>query len=155
MKKKTHNEILNCGMTIVEVVVFLSLTLSILGGIIPVAMRTAKVDRSVEEKTAAFYVCKSTLEELHPVKFEDLISPETGTWVFQSNSWVRVRTNVYFYTRGGPTHKDLYAEERLVMVYGNTGPTTNCTATATLTWNSVRAGKDVVLKESVSRIFYP
>jgi len=143
-------------MTIVEVVVFLSLTLSILGGIIPVVMHAARVDRSVEEKTAAFFACKSVLEEFHPVKFEDLTSSKTGVWTFQSNSWVRVRTNVYFTTRGDPTHRDLYGLERVVMVYGKTGPVTNCTATVTLTWKSTRAvNKEATLSESASTIFYP
>ena len=155
MKRKTQNKRSKGGMTIVEVVIFLSLTLSLLGGIIPVAMQAGRVDRAVEEKTAAFFVCKSTLEELHPVKFEDLVSSKTGVWTQQSNGWVRVRNNINFYTRGGPSQTKLFAQEKLRMVYGATGATTNCTATVSLTWVSARGNKQVTLKESVSTIFYP
>jgi len=156
---KEQNKRKRSGMTLVEVVVFLSLTFIVAGSVIAVAMQASWTDKAVEEKTAAFYYCKSRLEELHPVKFEDLVSPKTGTWTTNMVGGVqqfkRVRTNVHFYTRGDPSHKKLLGKEELIMVYGSTGKTTNCTATAMLTWNTSRATKTVTLTNKVSTIFYP
>jgi len=146
-------------MTIVEVVIFLSLTFIVVGGVISVAMQASWTDKAVEEKTAAFYYCKSRLEELHPVKFEDLTTSKTGSWTTNIIDGVqqfkRIRTNVHFYTRGDPSHKKLFGKEELTMVYGSTGATTNCTAKVMLTWETSRASKSVILTNTVSTIFYP
>ena len=142
-------------MTLVEVIIFLSLTFIVVGGVISVAMQASWTDKAVEEKTAAFYYCKSRLEELHPVKFEDLTTSKTGSWTHLSNRWEQVSSNVHFYTRGDPSHKKLFGKEELTMVYGSTGTTTNCTATVMLIWDTSRATKSVTLTNKVSTIFYP
>ena len=154
-------EIEKQGMTLVELVVFMTLTLFVFGGVIPVALQASRLDRAVEEKMAAFFASKSVLEELHRIKFEELTAP--GSNFHQQkvkgkriNLYVRTRKNVPFHTRGGLQHTKIKAEERVELVYGSTGASTNCAATVTMEWGTSHGNnRAILLSESVSVVLYP
>ena len=149
------------GMTLVELMVFMTLTLFVFGGVIPVALQASRLDRAVEEKMAAFFACKSVLEELHRIEFEKLTAP--GSNFHQQkvngkkiNSYVRKRNNIPFHTQGGLLHTKIKAEERVELVYGSTGASTNCAATVTMEWGTSHGkNREILISESASTVLYP
>ena len=64
MKRKTQNKRSKCGMTIIEVVVFMSLAFMVLAGSFPVVTQLRISDKVHEERLAAFLFVHKELEEL-------------------------------------------------------------------------------------------
>ncbi len=146
------------GMTLVELMVFMSLTLFLLGGVIPVALQASQVDKDGEEKLAAFFACKSALEKLQGTDFDKLTEPGSNFHPKEnkSNIYIRKRNHIPFHTRGGLFHTELKATERTELIYGSTGDSTNCSAKVTMKWKASRGAKKVAnIKESAHTVLYP
>lgn len=149
------------GMSLIELVVFMTLTLFVFGGVIPVALQSSRLDQATEEKMTAFFSCKSVLEKLHQTRFEDLTAPSSNFHQQRRNGkkvnlYVRTRNNIPFHTQGGLKRTKIKAKERVELVYGSTGASTNCAATVTMEWG-ISHGKNraALISESVSTILYP
>ena len=75
INRRKHKNRATCeGMTLVEVVVFMGLTLSIMGGLFTVISTAKRMDHSSEERLAAFFHCKSVLEKLRNADLDILVN---------------------------------------------------------------------------------
>lgn len=153
-----HSKGRKSGFTLVEVVVFMGLTLGVLGGMIPLILQAKRMDARAEERTAACYSARSVLEELRAMPFDELISTESGFKERKNGTYRRVRRNFCFHTKDtvnkGTTR--LKAKETITLVPGMTGGASNFYATVTLQWDSYSLpGQDPTVEQTVSQIIYP
>jgi len=153
MQNVKHNSTGKQGMTLVELVIFMTLTLFVFGGVIRVVLQSSRLDKASEERTAAFFFCKSVLEGLHRIPFEDLTASGSGFHKQGVNLYVRKNNDVPFHTSGGARHTVITADELVELRYGSTGESTNCMAMVKLTWQG--SGSSGSLSESASAILYP
>jgi len=157
MKNKTDTHQNRKGMTLVELVVFMSLTFLVLGGVIPATTQSSRLDRASEEKMAALFLGKSVLEELHQVDFAKLTESGSGfnrVGGGSSTIWKRERPNVPFFKQGGLLSTQITANELTVLDYGSTGGSKNCAVSVTIGWNRV-GGHSGRISETISTVLYP
>ncbi len=142
-------------MTLVELLVFMTIALSFMGGLLPLLHQAARLDAASEEKMAAFFSCQSVIEELRSIDFEDLVAPGSN-FHKRGDVYERETNQVPFHTLGGIKHTELKAQELVTLKFGSTGDSSNCYATVELEWNSNRGNKkDPAMKASLSAILYP
>lgn len=143
-------------MTLVELLVFMSLTLSLMGGTMAVLRQGNAMDASAEERLAAGFSCISTLAELNATPFEDLVDEDSEFEELDNGNFKKIRASMNFHTKGGLNPAEMYAKEVIVLRPGTTGDSPQYYATVTLQWNSSsRLGATKKIQERVSTIIYP
>ena len=148
---KEHNR--KSGMTLVEMVVFMTLTLFLMGSMISVLQQTHRIDAASEERFSAFFAGQSTLEELQSFSLKELT--ERPDFVEKNEGqWYRRATNVIFHTKGGFKPTPMTAKEIVRLVPGRTGNAPHIYASVTLKWNSGSFGGTHTIKETVSTILF-
>lgn len=122
----------------VELLVFMSLAIGILAGLFPVVGMASRMTQNTEQDTAAFFHCKSILEELRTRDLEEYIAPKNGFEKQGDGSWMRTVNEVPFHTQGGVKYTKLKATETTTMVPGTRDGIDYYTTTIRVEWKSNR-----------------
>lgn len=142
------------GVTLLELLVFMALALMIVAGLVPATLLGNYGDLRNEESLAAFMSCKSTVDALKKIPFDDLVVSGSG-FSEDNGRFVRSRT-VTFYKRGSESQADINGTETTELTFGINGLASNCIATVQIEWQT-RKGftSSDTAEESVSAILSP